>query len=164
MAMCPECLTHFQISGTALTTTACPFCETTLGISRTTPREEQGRAALQRLGKSRSGSMLAALGVSLSLAACQQKPADSAQAEPVTPVVEKPSEPASSKPPTLEEPPARVDMGTALEPSADLGEAVKIAHPKATPPVQEYGAVPVDAFPEYDTDAVIAPSEKKPEE
>lgn len=119
LAMCPACVTHFRLEEPAHTTTQCPFCETTLGVSVKQPRSLQGLSALTRLNRSKSGMMLAALGVSVTLSACEQKSPEVVEPENVPPVVEIKNGGSTSPTAPSSQPVAR-DMGTQQDMGADM--------------------------------------------
>jgi hypothetical protein len=141
MAMCPACMTHFKLTQAALTTTECPFCETTLGVSTRAPRAQHGLTALRRLNQGKSGLMLAALGVSLTLAACEQKSPEVMNPEPISPVVDTSTEQGGAAPPTSQPATTPTDMGSAeQDASADMQVQVKPATETISLP--KYGLPP----------------------
>lgn len=145
MAMCPACMTHFKLNQAALTTTECPFCETTLGVSTRTPRSQHGFTALRRLNRGKSGLMLAALGVSLTLAACEQKSSEVIDPEPISPVMETSTEPGGTASPTSQPTTTPTDMGNAEQDASNDMEAsteVQVKPAKETISLPKYGLPP----------------------
>lgn len=69
LTTCPSCLSHITL-GSELEATSCPFCEANLVEERRQDGGIFGQNAMQSLKKSRSAMLAAALGASLSMAAC----------------------------------------------------------------------------------------------
>lgn len=69
LTTCPSCMAHIT-AGEALEETSCPFCEANLVVERRQDGGVFGRNAMQSLKKSKSAMLAAALGASLSMAAC----------------------------------------------------------------------------------------------
>ncbi len=69
LTTCPSCMSHITLDA-SLAHTECPFCHTNLVAERSQDEGVFGRNTLQTLKKSKSAMLAAALGASLSMAAC----------------------------------------------------------------------------------------------
>jgi predicted RNA-binding Zn-ribbon protein involved in translation (DUF1610 family) len=69
LTTCPSCMSHITIDAN-LAQTECPFCHTNLVAERRQDGGVFGHNTLQTLKKSKSAMLAAALGASLSMAAC----------------------------------------------------------------------------------------------
>jgi predicted RNA-binding Zn-ribbon protein involved in translation (DUF1610 family) len=69
LTTCPSCMSHITL-GADLAQTECPFCHTNLVAERRQDGGVFGHNTLQTLKKSKSAMLAAALGASLSMAAC----------------------------------------------------------------------------------------------
>ena len=69
LTTCPSCMAHITLAATP-EETSCPFCEANLVMERRQDGGVFGRNAMQSLKKSKSAMLAAALGASLSMAAC----------------------------------------------------------------------------------------------
>ena len=87
LTTCPSCMAHITLAS-SLEETSCPFCEANLVTARASEGAVFGRNAMRSLKKSRSAMLAAALGASLSMAAC----GDNSSSDPVAlygaPVIE----------------------------------------------------------------------------
>ena len=152
LTTCPSCMAHITLAS-SLEETSCPFCQANLVVERRQDDGVFGRNAMQSLKKSRSAMLAAALGASLSMAACGEKngnnDTNNNTVQPVygAPLVDMEQNPDLDNPvPEYGAP--MVDM----EQNADLDNAV----PEYGAPIMEdmapdqsmtqplYGAVPYD--------------------
>ncbi len=69
LTTCPSCMSHITLDA-SLAHTECPFCHTNLVAERNQDEGVFGQRVMQVLEGSKSAMLAAALGVSLSMAAC----------------------------------------------------------------------------------------------